>query len=126
MPRTDVPVFIPRGTKVRNYVGALLPFLTFVAVSVNAEQTELPSGKRTLLLYHNPTGGNLNAEVKSVQNRNTRVLDQNFQLNAADAALMGTFDQPGFLQAVEKKLFMIGGTGLEVTAIQLTREQTRR
>ena len=121
MPRTDVPVFVVRGTKVRSYVGAQGdPFLTFVAVSVNAEQTELPPGKRTLLLYHNPTGGALNAEVKSVQNFNSRILDQNFQIGAADAALMGPFDRPGFIQAVERKLFMIGGTGLEVTTIQLT------
>ncbi len=118
MARQEIPVFIPLGTKVSVYIGSD-PFLTFTPVIPDREQTELPRGKRTLLIYHNPTGGSLNAEVKSVQNRNGRQLDQNFQLNAADAALMGPFDQPGFLQAVEKKLFMIGSTGLEVAVIQL-------
>ena len=121
MPRQEIVPFVPLGTKENAYAQLDDALLNFVPTDpVNDEQTELPAGKRTLLIYHNTSGGNENAEVKTVVNLNGRTLDQNFQLNAADAAMMGPFDRPGFFQTAERKLFMISSdAALEVAVIQL-------
>lgn len=122
MARQEIPFFVPLGTRSDAY-SAAIPVLTFTFTdTVNLEQTEMVNGPRTLLIYHNTAApnGNANAEVKSVVNVNGRVLDQNFLMGSGDAAVMGPFDKPGFLQAVEQKLFMISNSNLiEVAVIRL-------
>ena len=120
MARQDIAPVVPLGNKVSLYTLTAFHFTMTPTDPVNFEQTELPNGQRTLLIYHNTAIGPQNAEVKSVQNRNGRLLDQNFSIGAGEVAVMGPFDKPGFNQAVERKLFMISSdAGIEVAVIQL-------
>ncbi len=94
--------------------------LNFLAAdTVNDEETPLSAGQKTLLLIRNVSGSPENAEVKAIPGPGGRTLDQNFQLGANEAAVMGPFGRDGFKQPNNVLHFIASATAIEFVVIRL-------